>query len=140
MMKMKLTALAGVLALAGCLSEKTGTQPEARSGGRIQLVAMKGIAKASASQSGTHSFTLDTARTSFQQYFILQKWDGGPRHQLLEEIDDQRIFRGLSGLREVAGHEDEVEREFSVITLEKGEEPVEHPILIVALAVLGAQV
>jgi hypothetical protein len=71
-MKTKLIVLAAALALAGCFSDKsTPSGPsEARRPGQIQLVAMNGLAKGAAANS--YTFSLDTARSSFQQYFILQ--------------------------------------------------------------------
>jgi hypothetical protein len=62
--------------LSACMSGNTGTdggapQESARKPGQIRLVSMNGLSKGSLDSTTTH-FTLDTARASFQQYFILQ--------------------------------------------------------------------
>jgi hypothetical protein len=67
-----LAACAAGLTLAGCLSGNTSAESDAARPGQIRLVSMNGLAKAAVSASGGLTFTLDTARTSFQQYFILQ--------------------------------------------------------------------
>jgi hypothetical protein len=70
-------AAAMALTLSACMSGNTGTggetetQTTARKPGQIRLVSMSGLSKG-ALDSATTAFTLDTARSSFQQYFILQ--------------------------------------------------------------------
>lgn len=79
---------AASLAFTGCLSEKTGMEPEARKAGQLKLVPMNGLAKTAASTSGTYVFTLDTTRTSFQQYFILQNTGDEPITDIELVTDD----------------------------------------------------
>ncbi|MCD6024794.1 MAG: hypothetical protein K0Q91_1710 [Fibrobacteria bacterium] len=74
-MKKSIAILAAAALLTGCFSNDNN--PTGNSAGRrpgqIQLVAMNGLAKGAVSgAASSYSFSLDTARSSFQQYFILQ--------------------------------------------------------------------
>lgn len=75
-MKKSLAILAAAALLTGCFSNDSNPSSPASAGrkpGQIQLVAMNGLAKGAASSvSSSYVFDLDTARSSFQQYFILQ--------------------------------------------------------------------
>jgi hypothetical protein len=86
-------AAATALTLSACMSGNTGTggetetQTTARKPGQIRLVSMSGLSKG-ALDSATTAFTLDTARSSFQQYFILQNTGDEPITNLTFTTDN----------------------------------------------------
>jgi hypothetical protein len=68
--------------LAGCMNGNTATDESEGSAptrpGQISLVSINGLAKSAVTATGSTIITLDTARTSFQQYFILQNTGDEP--------------------------------------------------------------
>lgn len=80
------TGLAAIL-LSACMSGNTGEDRADANGnapgtprkpGQIRLVSMNGLAKTATGDSSSTVFTLDTTRTSMQQYFILQNTGDEP--------------------------------------------------------------